>query len=63
MKNLRVGFNDVEDIAEHLIGQHKGVRKTRFEKYAIIKDLMKHEQCGEISKTSNKPSLGQQRIS
>ena len=43
MKNLKVGFNEVEDIAEHLIKQQKRGRKTRSEKYAIVKDLMKHK--------------------
>ena len=43
LKNLKVGFTEVEDIAEHMIRQQKRVRKTRNEKYAIVKDLMKHK--------------------
>ena len=43
VKNLKVGFEEIEDIADHMIEQQKGGTKTRIEKYAIIKDLMKHK--------------------
>ena len=43
LKNLNVGFKEVEDIAEHLINQQKGIENTRKEKYEIVKDLMKHK--------------------
>ena len=54
VKNLKVGFEEIEDIAEHMLEQQKGGTKTRFEKYAIVKDLMKHkmidaEKCIRIS--------------
>ena len=43
LKSLKVGFNEVEDIAEHMISQKKGKQKSRVDKYAIVKDLMKHK--------------------
>ena len=43
LKLLKVGFTEVEDIAEHMIRQQKVRRKTRNEKYEIVKDLMKHK--------------------
>ena len=43
LRDLKVGFTEVEDIAEHLIKQQKGGNRTRSEKYAIVKDLMKHK--------------------
>ena len=42
LKNIKVSFTEVEDIAEHLIGQQKSGKHLREEKYAIVKDLMKH---------------------
>ena len=36
-------FNEVEDIAEHMIEQKKGGGKSRKDKYVIVKDLMKHK--------------------
>ena len=54
VKTLRVGFEEVEDIAEHLLEKQKGGTKKRSEKYAIVKDLMKHimadaEKCLKVS--------------
>ena len=43
LKNLKVGFTDVENIAEHLIEQQDGGKQLRAEKYAIVKDLMNHK--------------------
>ena len=41
MKDLRVGFKEIEDIAQHLLEQQKSRKRTRKEKYDIIKVLMK----------------------
>ena len=43
MKTYKVGLAEVENIAEHMIKQQKGKQSTRNEKYAIVKDLMKHK--------------------
>ena len=43
-KNQRVGFREVEDIAEQLVKKQKNSDKGRQKKYEIIKDLMKHKQ-------------------
>jgi hypothetical protein len=56
LKNLKVGVAEVEDIAEHMIDRQKVGNKTRSEKYAIVKDLMRHkmsdaERC--LKQTSN----------
>ena len=40
----RVGFKEVELVAEHLMKQHKSSDNTRNEKYEIVKDVMKHKQ-------------------
>ena len=42
-RNHKVGFKEVEDIAERLMVQQKNVNKNRIKKYAIVKDLMKHK--------------------
>jgi hypothetical protein len=61
VKNLKVGFEEIEDIAEHMLEQQKGGTKNRSEKYAIIKDLMKHkmldaEKCIKLSTKNHKRS-------
>ena len=61
VKNLKVGFEEIEDIADHMIEQQKGGTKTRIEKYAIIKDLMKHkmfdaEKCIQICTKNHRNS-------
>ena len=43
LKNIKVGVDEVEDISEHLIGQQKSGKHSREEKYAIVKDIMKHK--------------------
>ena len=51
LKNIKVGLDEVEDISEHLIGQQKSGQHSREEKYAIVKDIMKH-RLGELSMVS-----------
>ena len=43
LKNYKVGFEEVEDIAQHMVDQQKVGKKARNDKYAIVKDLMKHK--------------------
>jgi hypothetical protein len=43
LKNVKVGFVEVEEIAQHMLRQQKIGNKTRNEKYVIVKDLMKHK--------------------
>ena len=42
-RDHRVGFREVEDMAERLLSQQKNVEKSREKKYEIVKDMMKHE--------------------
>ena len=41
-KKNRVGFKDVENMAESLVNKHKSSDKSRDAKYEIVKDMMKH---------------------
>ena len=43
LKAMKVGFVEVEDIADHMLNQQKRKNKKRDEKYKIVKDLMKHK--------------------
>ena len=52
-KKARVGFKDVEDIANTLVNKYKSSDKSRNAKYDIVKDLMKHRlkdslKCSKI---------------
>ena len=38
----RIGFKDIEEIAESLVNKQKSGDKSREAKYCIVKDLMKH---------------------
>ena len=54
-KNAKVGFKEVEQIAEQMVKQQKSSLCTRDDKYDIVKDLMKHKmkdsvRCLKISK-------------
>ena len=42
-RNHKVGFREVEDIADKLLSQQKNVENCRAEKYSVVKDLMKHK--------------------
>ena len=51
----RVGFKEVEQVADQMVKQQKSSKGTRDEKYDIVKDLMKHKKkdsvrCLKISK-------------
>ena len=51
----KVGFKEVEQIAEQMVKQQKSSLCTRDDKYDIVKDLMKHKmkdsvRCLKISK-------------
>ena len=40
---MKVGFVEVEDIAQHILDEQKIGKKSRTDKYAIVKDIMKHK--------------------
>ena len=40
---LKIGFNDVEKVAEGLVNKQKHGDKSRNAKYQIVKDLVKHK--------------------
>ena len=42
-KKTRVGFKDVEDVAESQVNKQKSSDKSRDAKYEIVKDMMKHK--------------------
>ena len=43
LKNFKVGFAEVEQIAAHMVEQQKEGKKERSEKYLFVKDIMKHK--------------------
>ena len=43
LKSYKVGFNDVELIANRMCKQKKCAKNTRKEKYEIVSDFMKHK--------------------
>ena len=42
-RNHKVGFREVEEIADKLLSQQKNVENSRAKKYGIVKDMMKHK--------------------
>ena len=63
LKNARVGFKEVEQIAEHIAWQYKSSTKFKDDKFDIVKVLMKHkmndalncvtESRAELNKSKN----------
>ena len=49
----RIGFNDVERIAEQVVNKQKSGDKSRSTKYRIVKDLMKHKLDDSIKCIKN----------
>ena len=52
-KKTRVGFKDVEDMAQCLLNKQKSSDKSRNAKYAIVKDFMKHKYNDAMKSTTS----------